>query len=154
MTGFPELSSGKRDFQMLADNAPVMIWRSGADRLRIWFNQPWLEFRGRTLEQELGNGWAEGVHPDDLKGCLANQGNASDLAKPSAQSIVSADKTESFAGYLRTVVLSMAVTENFSAFSASVLISPSKSRWNRSLQRRWQSGRSRRPTASVTFSSW
>lgn len=58
-------------FQELAQNAPVMIWRSGADKLCNWFNHPWLEFTGRTIEQERGNGWSEGVHPEDLEACLA-----------------------------------------------------------------------------------
>jgi PAS domain S-box-containing protein len=57
-------------FRHLMDAAPVMIWVSGPDKLCNWFNQPWLEFTGRTIEQERGNGWTEGVHPDDLSRCL------------------------------------------------------------------------------------
>jgi PAS domain S-box-containing protein len=64
------IDQGERFFRELADNAPVMIWRSGPDKLCDWFNKPWLDFVGRSMEQELGNGWAEGVHPNDFERCL------------------------------------------------------------------------------------
>ena len=72
MHGLPENSAevGDRFFKELADYAPVMIWRSGTDKLCDWFNKPWLDFVGRMMEQELGNGWAEGVHKDDFDRCL------------------------------------------------------------------------------------
>ncbi len=50
--------------------APVMIWVSGQDKACVWFNRPWLTFRGRSIAQEVGTGWQEGVHQDDLDRCL------------------------------------------------------------------------------------
>jgi two-component system, sensor histidine kinase PdtaS len=57
-------------FRLLADHAPVMLWMSGLDGLCDFFNNTWLEFSGRTLAEERGNGWAEGVHPDDFQDCM------------------------------------------------------------------------------------
>ena len=58
-------------FRLMADSAPVMMWMSGPDTRCTHFNRRWLEFTGRPLERELGDGWSEGVHPDDLASCLA-----------------------------------------------------------------------------------
>jgi PAS domain S-box-containing protein len=54
----------------MADHAPVLIWMAGAHALCTWFNKPWLDFVGRPMEAELGNGWTENVHPDDFDRCL------------------------------------------------------------------------------------
>jgi PAS domain S-box-containing protein len=57
-------------FRVMADSAPVLIWVSELDKLCSWFNQVWLDFSSRTMEQLVGNGWAEDVHPDDFERCL------------------------------------------------------------------------------------
>jgi PAS domain S-box-containing protein len=57
-------------FRNMADAAPMLIWESGTDKLCNYFNQTWLKFVGQTLAHEEGNGWAEGVHPDDRERCL------------------------------------------------------------------------------------
>lgn len=64
------IADRERQYQTLADSGQALVWMSGTDKLCTWFNNTWLEFTGRPLNQELGNGWAEGVHPDDLQRCL------------------------------------------------------------------------------------
>lgn len=64
------LRESEERFRTMADTAPVMLWLSGPDGLRSFFNRSWLEFTGRTLEQETGFGWADNIHPDDLQMCV------------------------------------------------------------------------------------
>jgi PAS domain S-box-containing protein len=59
------------EYRLLVQHSPVLIWRAGLDANCDYFNETWLAFTGRTLEQERGNGWAEGVHPDDFERCVA-----------------------------------------------------------------------------------
>ena len=61
------LQESEKRFRNVVDAAPVLIWLAGTDKLCFWFNQVWLDFTGRSMTQELGNGWTNGVHPDDLQ---------------------------------------------------------------------------------------
>jgi len=72
------LRESEERFRLVANTAPVMIWMSATDKLCTYFNRPWLEFSGRSLEQELGNGWTAGIHPEDVSRCLDTYTNAFD----------------------------------------------------------------------------
>ncbi len=65
-------------FRTLADSGQALIWTSGVDRRCDYFNRTWFAFTGRTMEQEIGDGWTEGVHPEDLQQCIATYVNAFD----------------------------------------------------------------------------
>ena len=72
------LKESEQRFRLAADAAPVLIRMIGVDGKAVWFNQPWLAFTGRSMAQELGDGWSEGVHPDDLDHCSRSFVAASD----------------------------------------------------------------------------
>lgn len=108
-------------FKAVADSAPVLIWMSDTDKLCNFFNKPWLEFTGRTVGEELGNGWAEGVHLDDLQECLQTYVNAFEARLPfsmqyrlrrhdgqyrwiSDNGVPRYDATGAFAGYIGSCV--------------------------------------------------
>ena len=64
------LRESQQDFRNLADSGQALIWTASTDKSCNYFNRVWLEFTGRTLEQERGIGWTEGVHPDDMQRCV------------------------------------------------------------------------------------
>jgi len=69
-------------FRAMADTAPIMIWVSGTDKLCTFFNKEWLRYTGRSIQEELGNGWATRIHPDDLEKCLTTYSRAFDAREP------------------------------------------------------------------------
>ena len=70
------LLESERRFREMADSAPVMIWMSGLDKRCFYFNKTWSDFRGRTVEEEAGNEFIKGLHPDDLDTSLKIYSNA------------------------------------------------------------------------------
>lgn len=77
-----EISKAKELYLKIFEEFPALIWRSRLDKLCDYFNKTWLEFTERTMEQEFGNGWAEGVHPDDFNTCLQIYVTAFDKREP------------------------------------------------------------------------
>ncbi|MGH9522872.1 MAG: PAS domain-containing sensor histidine kinase [Terriglobales bacterium] len=76
------LRESEQRFRVITDAAPILVWMSGTDKLCYYFNKGWLNFVGRTLDQEAGNGWAENVHPDDFDRCLQIYVTSFDAQQP------------------------------------------------------------------------
>ena len=76
------LRESEQRFEVITEAMPVMVWMAGTDKLCTYFNKSWLDFVGRTLEQEWGNGWAENVHPDDFERCLQIYVTSFDARQP------------------------------------------------------------------------
>jgi len=73
-----KLRESEERFRSMADAAPVMIWMSDTEKLCTFFNKGWLDFTGRTLPQEFGNGWSDGVHEEDFHRCIETYSTAFD----------------------------------------------------------------------------
>ena len=78
------LEESETRFRVMADCAPVLLWMADIYGLCTFFNQGWLQFTGRTMEQEYGNGWAEGVHFEDFQRCMHTYMTAFVQRKPFA----------------------------------------------------------------------
>src|SRR4029079_16901115 len=76
------LAERKNRFRIAADSAPVMIWMTGVDKQCVFLNKHWLEFTGRRMDQDLGIGWVENVHPDDAQRCFKTYTEAFDARRP------------------------------------------------------------------------
>jgi PAS domain S-box-containing protein len=76
------LRESESRFRTMADSAPVLIWTAGEDKLCLYFNKVWLDFTGRTIERETGNGWLEGVHAEDLTRLLEAYAASFDARRP------------------------------------------------------------------------
>jgi len=76
------LRESEARFRHMSDTAPVLIWMSGPDKGCTFFNKTWLDFTGRTMAQEVGSGWTDGVHPEDRERAWATYASAFDARRP------------------------------------------------------------------------
>ena len=76
------LRESEQRFRNMADTAPVLIWVCDQSQACTYVNRQWLDFTGRSLEDELGQGWTEGIHPEDQQKALEVWNSSSDSRKP------------------------------------------------------------------------
>jgi PAS domain S-box-containing protein len=76
------LRESEQRFRLMANSAPVMIWVSATDKRCTWFNNKWLEFVGRPMEQQIGDGWIDNIHPDDRNRTTQTYVSSFDARKP------------------------------------------------------------------------
>lgn len=114
-------------FQQMADGAPVMIWMSGRDMGCFYFNRAWLDYRGRTLEDEFGNGWAEGVHPDDLERCVQHYASSFQRKAAFAMSYRLMDRRGEYRWILDRGVPHFSTTGEFLGFFGGCAVTPAES---------------------------
>jgi PAS domain S-box-containing protein len=113
------MRESEQRFRLMAETSPFLIWMSGVDGGCTYFNARWLEFTGRRLEQELGDGWTKGVHPEDVTECLAQYRRAFAARQPFSleyrlrradgdyrwlldHGVPRVDASDEFAGYIGT----------------------------------------------------
>ena len=77
-----QMAETDQRFVAMADSSPVLLWMAGRDSLCTFFNETWLEFSGRTMDEELGFGWTEGVHPEDFEPCMRTYMEAFNARQP------------------------------------------------------------------------
>jgi PAS domain S-box-containing protein len=94
-----KIAESEGRFVALANAAPALIWLAGTDKLCYWFNDGWLAFTGRSLELESGNGWTDGVHPDDLHRCIEHYISHFDARQPFRMQY----RLRHFSGYYRWI---------------------------------------------------
>ncbi len=76
------LMESEERFRVMADSAPVMLWVSGGDKQSTWFNQPWLDYVGRSMQSELGHGWAQNIHPSEAQKCVETYHSSFEKREP------------------------------------------------------------------------
>ena len=115
------LRASEQRFRTMADSAPVLIWVSGTEQRCTYFNRAWLEFTGRTIHQEVGEGWAAGLHPDDLARTLEIRAAASKTGSLSMSFIDYVARTASTAGCSKAVCPGSRMIADSGGTSARVL---------------------------------
>ena len=115
------IRESEQRFRLVTDTAPVMIWMSGPDQSFTYFNKPWLDFTGRTLAAESGDGWTQGVHPEDRGACVATFVRAVKAREPFHRQFRLQRRDDAFRWILDTGVPSFNADGSFAGYIGSCL---------------------------------